>query len=95
RIEHAFYYYTARELIQTNLPLQFIIDISEQFERKKQALLAYKSQFRAHPSYNPPIIDWMEGMGRFFGSLINKKYGEIFYGHKLLDFNLFQHFLSH
>ncbi len=94
RIEHAFYYYTARELIQTNLPLQFIIDISKQFERKKQALLAYKSQFRAHSSYNPPIVDWIEGMGRYFGSLINKKYGEIFYGVRILDLNLFQYFLS-
>ncbi|MFX0123833.1 MAG: PIG-L family deacetylase [Candidatus Hodarchaeota archaeon] len=94
RIEHAFYYYTARELIQTNLPLQFIVDISKQFEKKKQALLAYKSQFRAHPSYNPPIIEWIEGMGRFFGSLINKKYGEVFYGSKILDLNLIQHFLS-
>ena len=94
RIDHTFYYYTARELIQTNLPLQFIVDISKQFERKKQALLAYKSQFRAHPSYNPPIIDWIEGMGRYFGSLINKKYGEIFYGAKILDLNLFQILLS-
>lgn len=94
RIDHAFYYYTARELIQTNLPLQFIVDISEQFEGKKKAVLAYKSQFRAHPSYNPPIIDWIEGMGRYFGSLINKKYGEIFYGAKILDLNLFQILLS-
>ena len=94
RIKHAFYYYTARELIQTNMPLQFIIDISKQFERKKQALLSYKSQFRAHPSYNPPIVDWIEGMGRYFGSLINKKYGEIFYSAKLLDINLYQYLLS-
>lgn len=94
RIQHAFYYYTARELIQTNFPLQFIVDISKQFERKKQALLAYKSQFKAHPSYNPPIIDWIEGMGRFFGSLINKQYGEVFYGAKILDLNLLQYFLS-
>jgi bacillithiol biosynthesis deacetylase BshB1 len=94
RIHHAFYYYTARELIQSNLPLQFVVDISKEFERKKQALLAYKSQFRAHPSYNPPIVDWIEGMGRYFGSLINKKYGEIFYGTKILNFNLVRYFLS-
>lgn len=94
RIGHIFYYYTARELISTIQPLQFIVDISEHFNAKKQALLAYKSQFKAHPSYSPPILDWIEGMGRFFGSLANCKYGEIFYGNKILKYDLFQHFLS-
>lgn len=93
RIEHVFYYFTARELVPLNKPLQFIVDISKQFERKKQALLAYKSQFKAHPSYNPPITDWIEGMGRYFGALINKPYGEIFYGSKILNLNLFKHYL--
>ncbi len=95
RIKHVFYYFTARELNLAPHPLQFIMDISEQFEIKKQSLLAYKSQFKAHPSYNPPIIDWIEGMGRYFGSLIGCKYGEIFYGSKILNFNLFQQFLDH
>ncbi len=93
RIEHIFYYFTARELVPHNNPLQFIVDISKQFERKKQALLAYKSQFKAHPSYNPPITDWIEGMGRYFGALINKPYGEIFYGSKILNLNLFKYYL--
>ena len=93
RIEHTFYYFTARELIPAPQPLQFIVDISKQFELKKQALLAYKSQFRAHPSYNPLIIDWIEGMGRYFGSLINSQYGEVFYGAKILNLNLFQYYL--
>jgi len=94
RIENTFYYYTARELIPSDLPLQFIVDIDKHFEIKKQALLAYKSQFKAHSSYNPPIIDWIEGMGRYFGSLINRRYGEVFYGTKVLNLNLFQYYLS-
>ncbi|MFX0185679.1 MAG: PIG-L family deacetylase [Candidatus Hodarchaeota archaeon] len=94
RIRHVFYYFTARELIHFVQPLQFIVDISNYFEKKKQALLAYKSQFRAHSSYNPPIIDWIGGMGRYFGSLTGCMYGEIFYGTKILTLNLFQQYLS-
>ncbi|MFX0014233.1 MAG: PIG-L family deacetylase [Promethearchaeota archaeon] len=94
RIKHTFYYFTARELIPSELPLQFIVDISTQFEIKKQAILAYESQFKAHSAYNPPIIDWIEGMGRYFGSLINSKYGEVFYGAKILNLDLFQYYLK-
>lgn len=94
RIEHAFYYFTARELVPITQPLQFIVDITKQFKLKKQALLAYKSQFRAHPSYNPPIIDWIESMGLYFGSMAGSKYGEIFYGGKILNLNLFEQFLN-
>ncbi|MHA1942686.1 MAG: PIG-L family deacetylase [Candidatus Hodarchaeales archaeon] len=94
RISQVFYYYTARELFKQNLPLQFTVDISDVFEKKKKALLEYKSQFRAHKSYNPPIVDWIEGMGRYFGSLAGCKYAEIFYGSKILKLNLFKLFLK-
>ena len=94
RIDNVFYYYTARELFTQSQPLQFTVDISEHFETKKSALLAYESQFRAHSSYNPPIIDWLEGMGRFFGSLAGCKYAEIFYGSKIMTMNLFKHILD-
>ncbi|MHA2138415.1 MAG: PIG-L family deacetylase [Candidatus Hodarchaeales archaeon] len=94
RIENVFYYYTARELLTQSQPLQFTVDISTHFETKKTALLAYKSQFRAHPSYNPPIIDWIEGMGRYFGSLTGCKYAEIFYGSNIMTMNLFKHILD-
>ncbi len=94
RISQVFYYYTARELFNQNQPLQFTVDISKVFERKKTALLEYKSQFRAHQSYNPPIVDWIDGMGRYFGSLAGCKYAEIFYGSKILEMNLFKLFLE-
>ncbi|MHA2289913.1 MAG: PIG-L family deacetylase [Promethearchaeota archaeon] len=94
RIDNVFYYYTARELFTQSQPLQFTVDISDQFETKKSALLQYKSQFRAHPSYNPPIVDWIEGMGRYFGSLTGCKYAEIFYGPKIMKMNFFKHILD-
>lgn len=94
RIEESFYYYTAREQVPVSLPFQFIINISDFFEIKKKALLEYKSQFKAHSSYNPPIIDWIEGMGRYYGSLAGCKYGEIFFGNKILTMNFFEHLLS-
>ncbi|MHA2226102.1 MAG: PIG-L family deacetylase [Candidatus Hodarchaeales archaeon] len=94
RIEHSFYYFTAREFVLTTQPLQFITNISNQFETKKKALLAYKSQFKAHFSYNPPIVNWIEGMGRYFGTLAGCEYGEIFYGTKILNINLFKQFLD-
>lgn len=94
RIRQVFYYYTARELLNQNPLLQFTVDITEVFETKKKALLEYKSQFKAHPSYNPPIIDWIEGMGRYFGSLVGCRYAEIFYGSTILEMNLFNYFLS-
>ncbi|MHA1978553.1 MAG: PIG-L family deacetylase [Candidatus Hodarchaeales archaeon] len=94
RIDHVFYYCTARELFTQSQPMQFTVDISEHFETKKNALLAYESQFRAHSSYNPPIIDWIEGMGRYFGSLTGCKYAEIFYGSKILAKNLFKQILE-
>lgn len=94
RIEHVFYYYTARELLIQHQPTQFTVDITSVFDKKKEALLEYKSQFRAHPSYNPPIVDWIEGMGRYFGSLSGCKYAEIFFGSKMLNMNLFDHLLN-
>lgn len=90
RISQVFYYYTAREILNQHPALQFTVDITEVFETKKMALLKYKSQFRAHESYNPPIIDWIDGMGRYFGSLVGCKYAEIFYGTRILKMNLFK-----
>ncbi|WP_455463614.1 PIG-L family deacetylase [Candidatus Hodarchaeum mangrovi] len=93
-IEQSFYYYTAREQVPTNLPFQFIVNISDFFAIKKKALLEYKSQFKAHPSYNPPIIDWIEGMGRYYGNLAGCKYGEVFFGNKIIQMNFFEHLLT-
>ncbi|MHA1947500.1 MAG: PIG-L family deacetylase [Candidatus Hodarchaeales archaeon] len=94
RIENVFYYFTARELMLNFQPFQFTVDITNHYEKKKNALLEYRSQFRAHSSYNPPIIDWIEGMGKYFGSLVGCKYAEIFFGSKLHEINIFERILS-
>ena len=93
-IENVFYYFTARELMLNSQPFQFTVDITNHYEKKKRALLEYKSQFKAHSSYNPPIIDWIEGMGKYFGSLVGCKYAEIFFGSKLQEINIFEKMLD-
>lgn len=94
RINKYFYYYTGRELRSQNFDFQFVNNISETFEQKKSALLKYKSQFKAHSTYNPPIIDWIESMAVFFGSQSNCKYGEIFFSPSLISFDFFKPFLK-
>ena len=94
RIEHVFYYFTARELMLNSQPFQFTVDITNHYEKKKKALLEYQSQFKAHSSYNPPIIDWIEGMGKYFGSLVGCKYAEIFFSSKLQEINIFETILD-
>lgn len=62
----------------------FIVDITDQFERKKKAVACYKSQFRETKSGKmvfPPagdIYEFMEITARHYGFLIRKKYGEAF-----------------
>ncbi len=62
----------------------FIVDITNQFERKKRAVACYESQFREMGSGKvvfPPagdISEFMEVTARHYGYLIRKKYGEAF-----------------
>jgi hypothetical protein len=63
----------------------FIVDISAQFERKMQAILAYSTQFKPDDaSYEQTVLTspeyhWMQRnrMG-YYGSLIGVQYGEGF-----------------
>jgi len=63
----------------------FIVDISEQFERKMEAIRAYASQFTlADPGYpetrlTSPVIDHLiRSRMAHYGALIGKEYGEAF-----------------
>jgi len=63
----------------------FIIDITDQFDRKMEAIYAYATQFKAsEPGYSPtrltlPETDWfIRSRMAHYGSLIGKKYGEGF-----------------
>jgi len=80
RPSRIFYYMTAREFKPT-----FIVDISNQFERKMQSIYSYASQFAPdNPGYpdtrlTSPNFKWrLVHHMAYLGSLIGKRYGEGF-----------------
>ncbi len=62
----------------------FVVDISAQFERRMQALLAYQSQYGAAEEGSglfpnePEIRERLGAIARFYGNLIGVKHGEPF-----------------
>lgn len=62
----------------------FVVDISAQFERRMEALLAYQSQYGAHGEgadlfpAREEIHERLAGVARFYGNLIGVRYGEPF-----------------
>lgn len=62
----------------------FVVEISEQFERKCKAVACYKTQFEEKPGERevyPParnIFDYMEIRNRQYGYMIGVRYGECF-----------------
>ncbi len=62
----------------------FVVDITEQFERKCQAVACYETQFKEKPGQRevyPParnIFDYMEIRNRQYGYIIGVRYGECF-----------------
>jgi len=67
-----------------DIPPSFVIDISEQFERKCKAVACYVTQFEEKPGERevyPParnIFDYMEIRNRQYGYMIGVKYAECF-----------------
>jgi bacillithiol biosynthesis deacetylase BshB1 len=68
----------------------FIVDISDQFKRKCEAVACYKSQFEEKPGQRevyPParnIFDFMEIQNRRYGYMIGVKYGEAYIQKEIL-----------
>jgi len=68
----------------------FVVDITDQFQRKCQAVACYKSQFEETPGRRevyPParnIFDFMEIQNRRYGYMIGAKYGEAFFQKEML-----------
>src|SRR5215467_4753155 len=62
----------------------FVVDISEQFERRFESLMAYKSQFSDQPAgsgifpAHAEIRSRVEAMSRYYGMLAGVTYGEPF-----------------
>jgi bacillithiol biosynthesis deacetylase BshB1 len=68
--------------LYANVTPSFVVDISAQFERRMEALLAYESQYGAQETashlFPDPgeVRDRLASIARFYGNLIGKKYGE-------------------
>jgi len=63
----------------------FVVDVSEAFEKKLQAIACYESQFgeavqagEVYPN-GEPLLDLIRHHGAHYGSLIRCRYGEPFY----------------
>lgn len=73
--ERIYYYYC----IHLRLAVQpaFILDISEQWEKKLQSIACYQSQFvTGRPSEPPTMLDRLRDDAAYWGRLINRRYGE-------------------
>jgi len=73
----------------------FVIDISENIDKKMEAILAYKSQFEEPADKNPNLImgllDQIKSMNSIYGRPINSTYAEGFTVNKYIGVNnLFQ-----
>lgn len=68
----------------------FVVDISDQFERKRETVACYKSQFEKQINQRevyPPaknIFEFMEIQNRRYGYMIGVKYGEAFIQKEML-----------
>jgi bacillithiol biosynthesis deacetylase BshB1 len=84
------FYYMQTFLFQPSV----IVDISEHFETKMKAVLAFKSQFH-NPSLKkedtfisrPEFLEYVEARAEFYGFQIGKKYGEPFYCEEAIEYD--------
>lgn len=70
----------------------FIVDVSDYYEEKMKAVRAYRSQLHDEASGEPEttisqreFLGWIEGTHRFYGALIEARYGEAFYVREALQ----------
>ena len=80
----------------------FVVDISDTFSTKMEAIRAYQTQFHVDgvkifdPSTfisNPEFIKYYEARAKTFGFKIKKEYGEAFYSEELIELN-FSNYLN-
>ena len=81
-------YSTAYALVRPTL----VVDITEQFEKRRKAILAYRSQFRPKPGAPSSKVylaidrleDEMAQLARHYGQMIGVRYGEPFLTKELM-----------
>ena len=70
--------------LYANVTPTFVVDITEQFERRMEALFCYRSQYGAQDAGNDlfpeetEIRERLAAIARFYGNLIGVRYGEPF-----------------
>ncbi|MCB0749385.1 MAG: bacillithiol biosynthesis deacetylase BshB1 [Ignavibacteriae bacterium] len=78
----------------------FIVDISETFVTKMEAVKAYNTQFHVDGAKQkgpqtfistPEFIKFLEARAKTFGFKIGKNYGEPFYSEELIELDLFNY----
>jgi N-acetylglucosamine malate deacetylase 1 len=70
----------------------FVVDITEQFERRRKAILAFRSQFRPRPGERKSnvylaidrLADEMAQLARHYGQMVGVRYGEPFLTKELM-----------
>ncbi|MBI69036.1 MAG: bacillithiol biosynthesis deacetylase BshB1 [Phycisphaerae bacterium] len=71
-----FYYYCTHLRIVPNP--SFLIDTTGFASKKREAIVAYESQF-VIPENNRPVVDWIDAQDKYFGGRIRTETAEPFY----------------
>lgn len=75
--QRIFYYYCVH--LKHNAQPAFVLDVSEQFERKMEAIGCYESQFvTGRTGESPTFLDQIRDEAAYWGKLIGTRYGEPF-----------------
>lgn len=72
-VHHVYYY-----MLNTPFDPIFIVDITESFHKKMEALACYHSQFHSDLQYLKDYIPHVAAKASYYGTLINTEYGEPF-----------------
>lgn len=73
--ERIFHYYCIH--LRAAVVPAFILDISDQWEKKLASIRCYESQFiTGRPSESPTLVDRFRDDAAYWGRLINRRYGE-------------------
>ena len=90
QVKKLFYYF-----LEVESEPSFIIDVSESFDLKMDAVKAYVSIFSKLDEKEPEtgitaktFFEYLEAKGKIFGYRINKNYGEPFYSSEKLEFDI-------
>ncbi|MEW5767028.1 MAG: bacillithiol biosynthesis deacetylase BshB1 [bacterium] len=70
-------YYFPTVHFRLHLKPSFIVDVSQDFPKKLEAIKSYRSQFVENKE-NLFVFDYLTRQAGYYGSLINRKYGEAF-----------------